>query len=111
MIRFVVDSIVKLPIICSATQRKWMVSSAGRAPPLQGGGHWFEPSTIHHIPGLWLCMFCTAIAANNQLRMVSSAGRAPPLQGGGHWFEPSTIHQIKKPSLVAWLFCACVLFA
>ena len=25
----------------------WIVSSAGRAPPLQGGGHWFEPSTIH----------------------------------------------------------------
>ena len=56
-----------------------MVSSVGRAPPLQGGGHWFEPSTIHHHQYIsqW---------------MVSSAGRAPPLQGGGHWFEPSTIH-------------------
>ena len=26
----------------------WMVSSAGRASPLQGEGHWFDPSTIHH---------------------------------------------------------------
>jgi hypothetical protein len=25
------------------------LSSAGRAPPLQGGGHWFEPSSDHHI--------------------------------------------------------------
>ena len=24
------------------------VSSAGRAHPLQGWGHWFEPSTAHH---------------------------------------------------------------
>ena len=23
------------------------VSSAGRAPALQAGGHWFEPSTAH----------------------------------------------------------------
>ncbi|MBS4695841.1 hypothetical protein J4G65_10200, partial [Aeromonas allosaccharophila] len=22
---------------------------AGRAPPLQGGGHWFDPSNDHHI--------------------------------------------------------------
>ena len=60
----------------------WMVSSAGRASPLQGEGHWFDPSTIHHIlvrPLPW---------------MVSSAGRASPLQGEGHWFDPSTIHHI-----------------
>ncbi len=25
----------------------WAVSSAGRAPALQAGGHWFEPSTAH----------------------------------------------------------------
>src|SRR5690554_5253597 len=65
-----------------------MVSSAGRAPPLQGGGHWFEPSTIHHF------FYDTMRILLHQLWMVSSAGRAPPLQGGGHWFEPSTIHQI-----------------
>ncbi len=24
------------------------ISSVGRAPPLQGGGHWFEPGIAHH---------------------------------------------------------------
>jgi hypothetical protein len=24
------------------------ISSVGRAPPLQGGGHWFKPSIVHH---------------------------------------------------------------
>src|SRR5690554_4594478 len=27
----------------------WVVSSAGRASPLQGEGHWFDPSTTHQI--------------------------------------------------------------
>src|SRR3954454_16800376 len=26
------------------------ISSAGRAPPRQGGGHWFEPSIAHCAP-------------------------------------------------------------
>ncbi len=26
----------------------WAISSVGRAPPLQGGGHWFEPGIAHH---------------------------------------------------------------
>ena len=26
------------------------ISSAGRAPPRQGGGHWFEPSIAHRTP-------------------------------------------------------------
>src|SRR6218665_963736 len=30
------------------------VSSVGRAPPRQGGGHWFEPSTAHFAAQLWL---------------------------------------------------------
>ena len=28
---------------------KWTISSVGRAPPLQGGGHWFKPSIVHHL--------------------------------------------------------------
>ena len=28
------------------------ISSAGRAPPRQGGGHWFEPSIAHSLRGL-----------------------------------------------------------
>ena len=30
------------------------VSSVGRAPALQAGGHWFEPSTAHQ-KLLWIC--------------------------------------------------------
>ena len=25
------------------------ISSVGRAPPLQGGGHWFETGIAHHL--------------------------------------------------------------
>src|ERR687884_1013281 len=32
---------------CYAWQPPRAISSAGRAPPRQGGGHWFEPSIAH----------------------------------------------------------------
>ena len=32
---------------CSIIRQAWAVSSVGRAPPLQGGGRWFEPVTAH----------------------------------------------------------------
>ena len=28
----------------------WAVSSAGRTPALQAGGHRFDPDTVHHMP-------------------------------------------------------------
>ena len=28
----------------------WRISSVGRAPALQAGGHWFEPSILHFEP-------------------------------------------------------------
>ena len=31
---------------------KWGVSSAGRAPALQAGGHRFDPGTLHHLKEL-----------------------------------------------------------
>ena len=31
---------------------KWGVSSAGRAPALQAGGHRFDPGTLHHLKRL-----------------------------------------------------------
>src|SRR5215212_10273544 len=37
----------RIPLLRLATSRA--ISSAGRAPPRQGGGHWFEPS-IAHLP-------------------------------------------------------------
>ena len=33
------------PVECALSER--VVSSAGRASPLQGEGHWFDPSTTH----------------------------------------------------------------
>ena len=30
----------------------WAVSSAGRTPALQAGGHRFDPDTVHHMP-IW----------------------------------------------------------
>ena len=46
---FFIDSVTRPPIIPPRNGTEmWMVSSVGRAPPLQGGGHWFKPSTIHH---------------------------------------------------------------
>ena len=36
---------VAIPLLRLATSRA--ISSAGRAPPRQGGGHWFEPSIAH----------------------------------------------------------------
>ena len=30
------------------TSKIWGVSSAGRAPALQAGGHRFDPGTLHH---------------------------------------------------------------
>ncbi len=32
----------------STKSERWAISSVGRAPPLQGGGHWFEPGIAHH---------------------------------------------------------------
>ena len=53
----------------------WIVSSAGRAPPLQGGGHWFEPSTIHQT-----------------FKIVESTARSLR-RDGCHWVEASTIYK------------------
>ena len=36
---------MSIPLLGFATSRA--ISSAGRAPPRQGGGHWFEPSIAH----------------------------------------------------------------
>ena len=33
---------------------KWAISSVGRAPPLQGGGQWFEPAIAHHFIFSWV---------------------------------------------------------
>ena len=39
----------------------WAVSSVGRAPARQAGGHWFEPSTAHE--------FSSGFAASRLVRV------------------------------------------
>ena len=51
--------------------KKWSLSSAGRASALQAGGHRFEPYSDHHLFGL-----------------VVQLVRMPPCHGGGRRFEP-----------------------
>ncbi len=76
--------------LCVLLLFKWAISSVGRAPPLQGGGHWFETGIAHHLnkpiykQTIYSC--CR--------RAISSVGRAPPLQGGGHWFETGIAHHL-----------------
>ena len=38
----------QIPISLNA-YLKWAISSVGRAPPLQGGGHWFKTGIAHHL--------------------------------------------------------------
>ena len=64
------------------------ISSVGRAPPLQGGGHWFETGIAHQFFNKKIS--CAVML--KPMRAISSVGRAPPLQGGGHWFETGIAH-------------------
>ncbi len=32
----------------TGSKTMWAISSVGRAPALQAGGHWFEPGIAHH---------------------------------------------------------------
>ncbi len=37
------------PPLTMKTVNDWAISSVGRAPPLQGGGQWFEPAIAHQL--------------------------------------------------------------
>ncbi len=67
------------------------ISSVGRAPPLQGGGHWFETGIAHHFYVFQSIKFTQYFKSQ---WAISSVGRAPPLQGGGHWFETGIAHHL-----------------
>ncbi len=65
-----------------------MISSAGRAPPLQGGGS--AVRSRHHPPLSRQLDFLSKCEVPKWV--ISSAGRAPPLQGGGRRFDPVITH-------------------
>ncbi len=82
-----VDSFSSLPIMRLHTAG--VISSAGRAPPLQGGGRRFDPVITHQTTE---CSF-RRVDQKFEKWVISSAGRAPPLQGGGRRFDPVITHQ------------------
>ncbi|KJF89272.1 hypothetical protein UB34_21385, partial [Photobacterium leiognathi] len=55
------------------------------APPLQGGGHWFEPGIAHHS----LKVFCTDFADLMKNFFVKSAFLSPKIVR--KWFERNTM--------------------
>ena len=52
------------------------ISSAGRAPPRQGGGHWFEPSIAHPRSAwkAWVFGSEKGFRGSNMVPFVSQAG-------------------------------------
>ena len=88
-----VDSFSTLPIMRLHTAG--VISSAGRAPPLQGGGRRFDPVITHHFLASWISYDKIEVPK----WVISSAGRAPPLQGGGRRFDPVITHHF----LASWI--------
>ena len=100
-----------------------MLSSAGRASPLQGGGRRFEPVSIHQkvrknpsIDGrvakrlnaadcksatYWFRQFESAPSHHKGLLGCSQAVRQQTLTLSSHWFDPShpsqSIHSLAQP--------------
>lgn len=59
-------------------RKPWTVSSVGRAPPLQGGGHWFEPSTVHYLSGITSASTLLEIVSNFSITFVVSVSSRCP---------------------------------
>ena len=101
-----------------------MLSSAGRASPLQGGGRRFEPVSIHHLIAqtthqqdgrvakrlnaadcksatYWFRQFESAPSHHYGLLGCSQAVRQQTLTLSSHWFDPShpshKLHSLAQP--------------
>ena len=100
-----------------------MLSSAGRASPLQGGGRRFEPVSIHHSScaspsadgrvakrlnaadcksaTYWFRQFESAPSHHKGLLGCSQAVRQQTLTLSSHWFDPShpsqKLHSLAQP--------------
>ncbi len=59
------------------------LSSVGRAPALQAGGHWFEPSSDHHLRNIWFSYMFKAPCGG-----VAQLVRALACHARGRGFEP-----------------------
>ncbi len=49
----------------------WAISSVGRAPALQAGGHWFEPGIAHHSLNIFGNRFQTTSVTRTWLELVT----------------------------------------
>jgi hypothetical protein len=68
-------------LYATSTQVRWVVSSAGRAAPLQGVGHRFDPCTTHHVETCFITRKSTFYGPVVQLV------RMPACHAGGRGFE------------------------
>ena len=88
---------------CANLSAPRAISSAGRAPARQAGGHWFEPSIAHSSEGLYLCGFGCQTRTAGEIGLV--AGIYPAVWGigqiaTGQWSDVVG----RKPLIVAGMF-------
>ena len=82
--------------------QRWALSSAGRAPALQAGGHRFEPYSAHHliqINGKYVRLTRIDLKICGP---VVQLVRMPACHAGGHRFEPGSGRQFFSNCLVCW---------
>ncbi len=91
--------------VASTTSSQWVnsetkirtLSSVGRASPLQGEGHWFKPSSVHHFPTI-------SISRNTTIQLCLNRCL---VKAFGNYYAKATNHSHKlvlkfsyeKPSL------------